>query len=224
MGCSVMDVTELSTLVALTLGVGWASGINLYAAVLALGMAGATGYADLPAGLEIVENPLVIGAAGLMYAVEFFADKVPGVDTGWDTLHTFIRLPAGALLAAGMFDDQSMGLELAAAIVGGGLAATSHATKAGSRVLINTSPEPFSNWTASIAEDISVFGGVWLMLNQPWTFVGLLIVFLLLLVWLLPKLWRGIKVLFAKIRGIFVSKPVQAEPAQAADVQSKSNP
>ena len=187
-------------------------------------MAGATGYADLPAGLEIVENPLVIGAAGLMYAVEFFADKVPGVDTGWDTLHTFIRLPAGALLAAGMFDDQSMGLELAAAIVGGGLAATSHATKAGSRVLINTSPEPFSNWTASIAEDISVFGGVWLMLNQPWTFVGLLIVFLLLLVWLLPKLWRGIKVLFAKIRGIFVSKPVQAEPAQAADVQSKSNP
>ena len=224
MGCSVTDVTELSTLIALTLGVGWASGINLYAAVLALGMAGATGYADLPAGLEIVENPLVIGAAGLMYAVEFFADKVPGVDTGWDTLHTFIRLPAGALLAAGMFDDQSMGLELAAAIVGGGLAATSHATKAGSRVLINTSPEPFSNWTASIAEDISVFGGVWLMLNQPWTFVGLLIVFLLLLVWLLPKLWRGIKVLFAKIRGIFVSKPVQAEPAQAADVQSKSNP
>ena len=224
MGCSVLDVTELSTLIALTLGVGWASGINLYAAVLALGMAGATGYADLPAGLEIVENPLVIGAAGLMYAVEFFADKVPGVDTGWDTLHTFIRLPAGALLAAGMFDDQSMGLELAAAIVGGGLAATSHATKAGSRVLINTSPEPFSNWTASIAEDISVFGGVWLMLNQPWTFVGLLIVFLLLLVWLLPKLWRGIKVLFAKIRGIFVSKPVQAEPAQAADVQSKSNP
>ena len=224
MGCSVMDVTELSTLIALTLGVGWASGINLYAAVLALGMAGATGYADLPAGLEIAQNPLVIGAAGLMYAVEFFADKVPGVDTGWDTLHTFIRLPAGALLAAGMFDDQSMGLELAAAIVGGGLAATSHATKAGSRVLINTSPEPFSNWTASIAEDISVFGGVWLMLNQPWTFVGLLIVFLLLLVWLLPKLWRGIKVLFAKIRGIFVSKPVQAEPAQAADVQSKSNP
>ncbi len=219
-----MDVTELSTLIALTLGVGWASGINLYAAVLALGMAGATGYADLPAGLEIVENPLVIGAAGLMHAVEFFADKVPGVDTGWDTLHTFIRLPAGALLAAGMFDDQSMGLELAATIVGGGLAATSHATKAGSRVLINTSPEPFSNWTASIAEDISVFGGVWLMLNQPWTFVGLLIVFLLLLVWLLPKLWRGIKVLFAKIRGIFVTKPVQAEPAQAADVQSKSNP
>ena len=229
MGCSVTDVTELSTLIALTLGVGWASGINLYAAVLALGMAGATGYADLPAGLEIVENPLVIGAAGLMYAVEFFADKVQGVDTGWDTLHTFIRLPAGALLAAGMFDDQSMGLELAAAIVGGGLAATSHATKAGSRVLINTSPEPFTNWTASIAEDISVFGGVWLMLNQPWTFVGLLIVFLLLLVWLLPKLWRGIKVLFAKIRGIFVSKPVQAEPVQAepvqaADVQSKSDP
>ena len=217
-----MDVTELSTLIALTLGVGWASGINLYAAVLALGMAGATGYADLPAGLEVVENPLVIGAAILMYAVEFCADKIPGVDTGWDTLHTFIRLPAGALLAAGIFSDQSMALELAATLVGGGLAATSHATKAGSRILINTSPEPFSNWTASIAEDISVFGGVWLMLNQPWTFVGLLVIFLLLLIWLLPKLWRGIKVLFAKIRGLFISKPAPDAPAQAADNSSKS--
>ena len=217
-----MDVTELSTLIALTLGVGWASGINLYAAVLALGMAGATGYADLPAGLEVVENPLVIGAAILMYAVEFCADKIPGVDTGWDTLHTFIRLPAGALLAAGIFSDQSMALELAATLVGGGLAATSHATKAGSRVLINTSPEPFSNWTASIAEDISVFGGVWLMLNQPWTFVGLLVIFLLLLIWLLPKLWRGIKVLLAKIRGLFISKPAPDAPAQAADDSSKS--
>jgi hypothetical protein len=133
-----MDMAELSTLMAITLGVGWASGINLYAAVLALGLAGSTGYADLPPGLEVIENPLVIAAAGLMYLVEFCADKVPGVDSVWDTLHTFIRLPAGALLAAGMFEDQSMGLELAAAIVGGGLAATSHATKAGSRVLINT--------------------------------------------------------------------------------------
>jgi hypothetical protein len=212
-----MDLTELSTLMALTLGVGWASGINLYAAVLALGMAGATGYTDLPPGLEIVQNPLVIGAAGLMYAVEFFADKIPGVDSVWDTLHTFIRLPAGALLAAGMFDDQSMALELAATIVGGGLAATSHATKAGSRVIINTSPEPFTNWTASIAEDVSVFGGVWLMLNQPWTFVGLLLAFLLLLVWLLPKIWRGLKLLFEKIRSVFGGPPAQPLAAQSAE-------
>lgn len=151
-----------------------------------------------------------------MYTVEFFADKIPGVDSVWDTLHTFIRLPAGALLAAGMFDDQSIALELTATIVGGGLAATSHATKAGSRVIINTSPEPFTSWTASIAEDVSVFGGVWLMLNQPWTFVVLLLVFLLLLVWLLPKIWRGVKLLFAKIRSLFGGPPAQPLAAQSA--------
>lgn len=150
-----------------------------------------------------------------MYLVEFFADKVPGVDSVWDTLHTFIRLPAGAMLAAGVFADQAVGLELAAAIVGGGLAATSHAAKAGSRALINTSPEPFSNWTASVAEDVSVFGGVWLMLNEPWLFVGLLVVFLLLLVWLLPKIWRGVRFLFAKIRSFFGGPPATLQTASA---------
>ena len=205
-----MDVNELSGLIALTLGVGWASGINLYAAVLALGLAGVTGHADLPPGLEIVENPLVIVAAGLMYCVEFFADKIPGVDTGWDAIHTFVRLPAGALLASGLVGDQGMALELAAGLMGGGLAATTHATKAGGRVLINTSPEPFSNWTASIAEDISVFGGVWLMLNHPWVFVAALVVFILLLIWLLPKIWRGIRFLFRKLGELFGGK--KAEP------------
>ena len=209
-----MDVNELSGLIALTLGVGWASGINLYAAVLALGLAGATGNVDLPPGLEIVQNPLVIGAAGLMYLVEFFADKVPGVDTGWDAIHTFIRLPAGALLASGMVGDQGMAIELAAGLVGGGLAASSHATKAGGRVLINTSPEPFSNWTASIAEDLSVFGGVWLMLNHPWVFVAALVVFILLMIWLLPKIWRGIRFLFRKLGEFFGGK--KAEPVSAA--------
>ena len=136
-----MDLTELSTLMALTPGVGWASGINLYAAMLALRMARATGYTDLPPGLELVQNLLVIGVAGLMYAVAIFADKkIFGVDSVWDKLLVFIRLPAGALLAAGMFDDQSMALELPATIVGGGLAATAHASKAGSRVIINSSP------------------------------------------------------------------------------------
>jgi len=211
-----MDVNELSGLIALTLGVGWASGINLYAAVLALGLAGITGNADLPPGLEIVENPLVIGAAGLMYCVEFFADKIPGVDTGWDAIHTFIRLPAGALLASGMVGDQGMAMELAAGLMGGGLAATTHATKAGGRVLINTSPEPFSNWTASIAEDISVFGGVWLMLNHPWVFVAALVVFILLLIWLLPKIWRGVRFLFRKLEELFGGK--KAEPVGPAPV------
>ena len=136
---------EYSTLiqtVALTMGVAWASGINLYGTLLALGIMSNTGYVDLPADLQIVGDPLVLAAAGLMYAVEFFADKVPGVDTGWDTLHTFVRIPAGALLAAGAIGDVQPAAELAAAIVGGSIAAGSHFTKTGSRVMINTSPEP----------------------------------------------------------------------------------
>ena len=198
-----MELDSLSTLIALTLGVGWASGINLYAAVLALGLAGTTGYADLPTGLEVVENPFVIAAAGAMYLVEFCADKIPGVDSGWDALHTFIRLPAGALLASGIVGDQGPVMEALAGLAGGGLAASTHAAKAGGRALINTSPETFSNWAASITEDIGVFGGVWLMLNHPWVFVGCLMIFILLLIWLLPKLWRAIRYLFKKIGALF---------------------
>jgi len=129
-----MDLDQLASIIALTLGVGWASGINLYAAVAALGLAGASGYADLPQELAIIENPLVIAAAGFMYFVEFFADKIPGVDTGWDALHTFIRIPAGALLASNMVGDAGGAMELASGLIGGGLAATSHAAKSGTRV------------------------------------------------------------------------------------------
>ena len=187
---------EYSTLVqtiALTMGVAWASGINLYGTLLALGIMSNTGYVDLPADLQVIGDPLVIAAAGLMYGVEFFADKVPGVDTGWDTLHTFVRIPAGALLAAGMIGDVTPAAELAAAIVGGSIAAGTHFTKAGSRVMINTSPEPVSNWTASIMEDIAVFVGIWAAIEHPYVFIALLVVFILLMIWLLPKLWRGIK-------------------------------
>ncbi len=186
---------EYSTLIqtiALTMGVAWASGLNLYGTLLALGIMSNTGYVDLPADLQIVGDPLVIAAAGLMYGVEFFADKVPGVDTGWDTLHTFVRIPAGALLAAGAIGDVAPAAEMAAAIVGGSIAAGTHFTKAGSRVMINTSPEPVSNWTASIAEDIAVFAGLWAAIAYPYVFVGLLIAFIILMIWLLPKLWRGI--------------------------------
>ena len=218
-----MDFDNIAGLVALTLGVGWASGINLYAAVLALGLAGATGYADLPAGLESLESPLVIIAAGVMYLVEFGADKIPGVDSTWDALHTFIRLPAGALLAAGIVGDQGTALEWMAGLAGGGLAASTHAAKSGSRALINTSPEPFSNWAASITEDVGVFGGVWLMLNHPWFFVGALVVFVLLLIWLLPKLWRAIKFQFKKIGALFGGKPPQPlSAATAKDIEIQS--
>lgn len=193
--------------IALTLGVAWASGINLYAAIAVLGLMGSTGNIDLPPDLLILENPLVIGAAVLMYMVEFCADKVPGVDTGWDTIHTFIRIPAGAALAAGAVGDVNVGVELAALIVGGGLAGATHATKAGSRALINTSPEPFSNWTASILEDVAVIGGLWVALNHPVVFIELLVAFIVLMIWLLPKIWRGIKALAQAIGRLFGQKP-----------------
>ena len=212
--------TQIVETIALTLGASWASGINLYAAILALGVMGATGSMDLPPGLEILSNPLVIGAAGLMYFVEFFVDKTPGVDTGWDAIHTFVRIPAGAMLAAGAVGDVAPAAELAAFLIGGGLAATAHVTKAGSRVMINTSPEPVSNWTASIAEDIAVFAGVWAAVNNPWLFLGLLAVFLVLVVWLLPKIWRGIKALARRVRGFFGGQkdvPVPVENASVKD-------
>jgi hypothetical protein len=188
----------LATL-ALTMGASWASGVNLYAALLVLGLGGISGNIDLPVGLEVLENPLVIGAAGLMYVVEFFIDKTPGLDSSWDAISTFIRLPAGAMLAAGAVGDVTPALEIAAAIMGGGLAATSHATKAGTRLLINTSPEPVTNWTASISEDLLVLGGLWTALNHPLIFIILMVIFIILAIFILPKLWRLIKRLFRKI-------------------------
>jgi len=197
--------------IALTMGVAWASGLNLYGTLLALGIMSNTGYVDLPADLQIVGDPLVIAAAGLMYAVEFFADKVPGVDTGWDTLHTFVRIPAGALLAAGVIGDVQPAAELAAAIVGGSIAAGTHFTKAGSRVMINTSPEPVSNWSASILEDIAVFAGLWAAVQHPYVFIGLLAVFIIIAIWLLPKLWRGVKRVYSFFINFFSSKSTDDE-------------
>ena len=152
-----MDTVQI---IALTMGTAWASGINLYAAIFMLGYLGSTGNIDLPPDLMVVTDPLVMFAAGLMYCIEFFADKTPGVDSVWDTLHTFIRIPMGAVLAMGAVGDTSAAVELTAFILGGTMAAGSHATKAGSRILINTSPEPVSNWTASIGEDVLVIAGL----------------------------------------------------------------
>ncbi len=210
------------------LGVGWASGINLYAAVLVLGWLGSSGQVDLPAGLSLVSEPSVMLAAGFMYVVEFFADKIPGLDSLWDLLHTFIRIPAGALLAAGAAQGLDIGpsAELVGLLTGGSLAAASHATKAGSRALINTSPEPVSNWTASVSEDVAVVGGLWTALNYPWLFIVLLILFLALAIWLLPKIWRALKAIWGKIRNWF--KPNKTPAANTVDapaqLQSKSTP
>lgn len=210
------QLNDISAIIALTMGAAWASGINLYATIAMLGYMGITGNIDLPENLMILQNPLVIGAAGFMYCVEFFADKTPGVDTGWDAMHTFIRIPAGAMLAAGAVGELGPGVELAAAIVGGGLTAGTHATKAGSRVLINTSPEPVTNWTASISEDIIVIGGLWTALNHPLIFLGLLAVFILTMIWLLPKLWRGIKRVAAAIRDFLSGRKREPETEQTA--------
>jgi hypothetical protein len=208
---------DISQTIALTMGVAWASGINLYAAILMLGYLGTTGNIDLPPGLEILTDPMVMGAAGLMYCVEFFADKIPGIDSGWDGISTFIRIPAGAILAAGAVGDVGQGAQLAAAIAGGTLATGSHATKAGSRVLINASPEPFSNWLASIGEDIAVILGLWTALYNPVLFIVLLILFILLMIWLLPRLWRGIRQVFgfiARMFGTDSNKPVTPETTE----------
>jgi hypothetical protein len=194
---------ELVSTIALTMGTAWASGINLYATVGTLGILGATGNIVLPEHLQVLQNPLVIGAACLMYLVEFFADKTPGVDTGWDVIHSFIRIPAGVMLAAGSVGKVDPAVAIAAGILGGGIAATSHTLKAGSRVLINTSPEPFSNWIASVSEDIAVIAGIYMALHHPVLFLILFLLFILLAIWLLPKLWKGIKLLFSKIMNLF---------------------
>ncbi len=204
-----MDTIQI---IALAMGTAWASGINLYAAVFMLGVMGSTGNVVLPAELEVLTDPLVMSVAGLMYCIEFFADKTPGVDTAWDTLHTFIRIPAGAILAMGAVGDTSAAMELTAFLVGGSMAAGTHATKAGSRVMINTSPEPFSNWTASISEDLLVIGGIWAALNHPVIFLAGLLIFICLMIWLLPKLWRGIKQLITRVRGLFSGNPPTQEP------------
>lgn len=197
------DINQIVHTISLSMGAAWASGINLYATLLTLGLLGATGNMSLPPDLQILTNPLVIGAAGLMFVVEFVADKMPGVDTGWDSIHTFVRIPAGALLAAGSLGEVNSAVTLAAAILGGTLAAGSHATKAGSRVLINTSPEPFSNWLASLAEDVAVITGVWASLAHPYVFLVILAILIALMIWLLPKLWAGIKKVFAVLGRLF---------------------
>ena len=189
------------SIIALTMGIGWASGLNLYAAILTLGLMGASGAIVLPPDLQILATPVVIFAALFMYFVEFFADKIPGIDSGWDAIHTFIRIPAGAILAAGAVGDVDPALALAAGLVGGALAAGSHITKASARLAINTSPEPFSNWAASVAEDVAVIAGLWVALQHPVVFLVLLAIFLAAIAWLLPKLFRFIRKIFAKIAG-----------------------
>lgn len=171
----------------------WLAGIRVYLTVFGVGVAGAFGWLDLPQALQVTQSPWVIGTAGTLAVAEFFADKIPGVDSGWDLLHTLLRVPAGAFLAAATLSPNG---ELGAGMLatGAGVALTSHLLKSGSRALLNTSPEPVSNWTASVTEDVAVVGGLALAFAHPWIALTLVILvsvlFALGVWWLWRKLFR----------------------------------
>jgi hypothetical protein len=196
----VPDNLQLLQTLALTSLLAWASGIRLYLVIFAMGLGGHAGYIELPAGLEVLQHPWVIGTAGLLLVMEFLVDKVPGLDSVWDLFHTFVRIPAGALLAAGATGDTLSALTVAAGLLGGAITAGTHFTKAGSRALMNASPEPFSNWAASFIEDGLVVSGIWLAFLYPMAFLIALGVFAVLVIWLLPKLWRGVAAMWRLLR------------------------
>lgn len=183
---------------ALAGALAWGAGLRLYLVVFGLGLAGWLGWLPLPDDLRLLASPLVIGASGFMAVIELFADKLPWLDSLWDGVQTFIRIPAGAALAAGVFGDSGTGVALAAALLGGSVTAATHFSKAGARAAANTSPEPFSNLGLSFAEDVAVIGGTWLAVQQPAIFLGLLAVFLVAAVLLLAWLVRGFRRIFRR--------------------------
>ena len=202
-----MQELDTAQLIALAGVLGWASGVRLYLVVLLTGLAGFMGWIDLPPGLQLLAHPVVLAASGFMVFVEFFADKIPGLDSLWDLVHGVIRIPAGAALAAGVFGADNGVMALVAALLGGTLAATSFAAKATTRAAINTSPEPFSNVGASLLEDGIVPLGLWLAVAHPVLFVALLALVLLLSIWLIRICWRFLMQLFARVARIFSGKP-----------------
>ena len=202
-----LPALDTAQLIALAGALGWASGVRLYLVVLLTGLAGYLGWVNLPQGLHLLANPVVLGASGFMVFVEFFADKIPGLDSLWDVVHSVIRIPAGAALAASVFSADSGAMSLVAALAGGSLAATSFAAKATSRAAINTSPEPFSNVGASLVEDGMVPLGLWLAVAHPIVFVVLLAIVLALSVWLIRLCWRFLRQLFTRVAQIFSGRP-----------------
>ena len=192
-----LDTTQL---VALAAALGWASGLRLYAVLFITGLVGRVGWVPLPAGLQVLQHPLVLGVSGLMLAVEFFADKIPGLDSLWDAVHTFIRIPAGMALAAAVFGGDSAVWTTIAALLGGTLAATSHAAKATTRAAVNTSPEPFSNIAMSLLGDAAVPTMLWLALSHPVAFFVVLAVTLVVMVGLTVLLFRFLRALLQSLR------------------------
>ena len=202
-----MNALDTAQLIALAGALGWASGMRLYLVVLLTGLAGFMGWVALPQGLHFLAHPVVLGVSGFMVFVEFFADKIPGLDSLWDVVHTVIRIPAGAALAAGVFGADSSVMALLAALMGGTLAATSHVAKATTRAAINTSPEPFSNIGASLLEDGMVPLGLWLAIAHPFAFVAVLALVLVLSVWLIRLCWHFLTQLLVRVARIFSGKP-----------------
>ncbi len=188
--------------VALAAGLAWGGGLRLYAVLFAAGLLGRLGYLDLPQALQVLQHPWVLGASGVMLAIEFLADKIPLVDSVWDAAHSFIRIPAGAVLAAAALGEHDPAVAVVAAILGGTIAAGTHAAKAGARALINTSPEPFSNITTSFGEEALLAGGLLAAFTKPLLFLAFLLVFLIFIVWLLPRLWRGVRLLVQRLRAL----------------------
>lgn len=187
---------DLIQTIALAAGLAWASGLRLYLVVFLAGMLSHFGYLQLPATLAVLQHPLVIGVAGLMALAELVADKIPAFDSLWDSFQTFIRIPAGALLAAFALGEVDPAWGLAAGLLGGTITAGTHFAKAGSRLAINASPEPFSNWLASFSEEGMVLGGLWAMLASPLVFLGLLAVFMLIAGYVLFRLAGLLRRLF----------------------------
>lgn len=192
-----MDAVSTLALIA---GLGWASGVRLYAVLFSLGILHHAAIIELPPHLELLAHPAVMVVSGLLFITEFFADKIPGFDSIWDAVHTFIRIPGGALLAAAAVAQGDQGLALAAGLLGGVFAAGAHFTKAGGRVLINASPEPFSNWAASFGEDALAFGVIWSAFKYPLLLLIGLALFIIAVVLLAPRLIKGVRNVFTAIR------------------------
>jgi hypothetical protein len=191
---------DMPALLALAAALGWASGIRLYAVVFVTGLTGALGWWTLPTGLHLLQHPAMLAASGAMLFVEFFADKIPGLDSLWDVLHSVVRIPAGAALAAGVFGADSGTMGAVAALLGGSLAATAFATKAATRAAVNTSPEPFSNLALSLLEDGLSMGALWLAAHNPVVFGVVLCGVLALSIWLLVVLGSFVRALVRRMR------------------------
>lgn len=186
--------------VAIATALAWGAGLRAYAVIFAVGLAGYLGWIPLPGHLDVLQHPLVLGASGFMTVVEFAADKLPWLDSAWDAIHSFIRIPAGAALAALVFADSGAAVTVAAGLLGGGLAGAMHAAKAGTRAAINLSPEPFSNWTASLSEDALVPFGLWLAIAHPIASFVLLAVLIVAALLLARFVWKGLAVLGQRLR------------------------